>query len=69
LAVLKKSHASIVKENLNPFTECATFADAVKSQYSFQADWHFVDQPYLDKGGSLSDYSFVASAYDVVGAL
>jgi len=43
LAVLKKSHASIIKENSHPFTESAVFADSCKSQYPFQAGWHFVD--------------------------
>jgi len=36
LAVLKKSHSSITThESSHPFTECATFADDVKSTYSF----------------------------------
>jgi S1/P1 Nuclease len=33
---------------LNPFTECATFADEIKSDFKFQSGWHFIDQPYLD---------------------
>jgi hypothetical protein len=56
-------------ESSHPFTECATFADDVKSTYSFQSGWHFIDQPYLDQGGSLSDFTFKQPAYDVVGAL
>ena len=29
--------------------ECAPFADTIKGQgYSFQSDWHFVNQPYTD---------------------
>lgn len=59
LAVLKSSHSSLtVHESSHPFTECATWADDYKGTYSFQAGWHFIDQPYLDKGGSLSDFSF-----------
>jgi len=70
LAVLKKSHSSItVHENSHPFTECATWADDYKGTYSFQAGWHFIDQPYLDKGGDLSDYSFTPDAYHIVDAL
>ena len=43
LATLKKSHSTLVKEGSNPFTECAIFADTCKSQYPFQAGWHFID--------------------------
>lgn len=50
-------------------SECATFADDIKSTYSFQAGWHFIDQPYLDKGGSLSDFTFKYDTYDILGAL
>lgn len=69
LAVLQKSHASLIKEGTHPFTESAIFADTCKGQYPFQANWHFVDQPYLDKGGSLDDFTFVADTVDVVSAL
>lgn len=67
--ILQKSHSSLVKEDQNPFTESAIFADTVKGQYPFQAGWHFVDQPYLDEGGSLEDFTFVADTADVVSAL
>lgn len=51
-------------------TECAAFADEIKGKgYSFQANWHFVDQPYLDKGGSLSDFKFVEDTVEVLDAL
>ena len=51
-------------------TECATFADDIKGKgYSFQAGWHFIDQPYLSEGGSLSDFTFVEDVYDVLDAL
>jgi len=40
-----------------PFVECATFADEIKSKGgSWQSGWHFIDTPYLDQGGSASDY-------------
>jgi len=55
-------------ESSHPFTESATFADDVKSTYSFQSGWHFIDQPYLDKGGSLSDFTFKPDTYEIVGA-
>lgn len=69
LSVLKVSHSTLIKEGSHPFTESAIFADTCKGQYPFQASWHFVDQPYLDKGGSLDDFSFVADTADVVQAL
>jgi len=70
LYTLKESHPSLITREVNhPFTEAATFADDIKSTYSFQAGWHFIDQPYLDKGGSLSDYTFKYDTYDIVGAL
>ena len=59
LSTLTKSHLSLTKgENDHPFTECATFADDIKPTYTFQNGWHFIDQPYLDEGGSLSDFTF-----------
>jgi S1/P1 Nuclease len=49
LKSLTTTHASLTKgESSHPFTESATFADDVKSTYSFQSGWHFIDQPYLD---------------------
>jgi hypothetical protein len=70
LYTLKVSHPSLITREVNhPFTESATFADDIKSTYSFQAGWHFIDQPYLDKGGELSDYTFKYDTYDILGAL
>lgn len=46
----------MTREKDHPFVESATFADDIKSTYSFQASWHFLDTPYLDQGGSLADY-------------
>lgn len=51
-------------------TECATFADDIKGQgYAFQAGWHFIDTPYLDQGGDLSDFDFTLDTEDVVACL
>jgi hypothetical protein len=37
--------------------ESATFADEIKSKGgSWQSGWHFLDNPYLDQGGSIEDY-------------
>ncbi len=37
--------------------ECVTLADDMKyNGWSWQSDWHYVDTPYLDEGGSISDY-------------
>jgi hypothetical protein len=39
----------IVSERNYPFVECATFADEIKLKgMTWQSDWHFDDQPYLD---------------------
>ncbi len=44
-------------EGEHPFVECATFADEIKGRGMYwQAGWHFVDQPYLDDGGTVDDY-------------
>jgi hypothetical protein len=71
LYTLKVSQPTLVKREVNhPFSECATFADDIKSTYSFQADWHFIDQPYAIHGDSLDNYPlYEMSEYDIVGAL
>ena len=47
----------IVSEVKYPFVECATFADEIKlKNMTWQSNWHFIDTPYLDEGGSISDY-------------
>ena len=44
LAVLKETHPTLITREVDyPFVECATFADDIKSTYSFQADWHYVN--------------------------
>jgi hypothetical protein len=71
LYTLKKSRPDLITREVNhPFTECATFADDIKSIYSFQAGWHFIDQPLTIHGDSLDNYpNFVLDQYDIVGAL
>ena len=65
------SHSSLTTSEKNhPITECATFADDIKSKgYSFQSGWHFIDQPYLDKGGDLGDFTFVPDTYEILDAI
>ena len=72
ISYLEKSEPSLTKdEGEHAFTECATFADNIKGQgYSFQSDWHFIDQPYFADGGSFEDYpDFHMSETDVIDAL
>ena len=71
LSYLEASNPSITgSEDAHPFTECATFADEIKSKYSYQADWHFIDQPYFSDGGSEADFpDFKMSSTDVIDAL
>ena len=61
----------VYREADYPYIECSTFADDIKGEgYSFQSDWHFIDQPYLDEAGtSLDDFDFTQPSEDVVGAL
>lgn len=71
LAVLAKYYPDLVKEENNPFTECATFADDIKGKgYTFQSNWHYINKPYLDEEGTtLDDFTFTQPTEDVVGAL
>ena len=50
LAPLKADYPDLTKdESLNPFTECALFADNIKETgYGWQTNWHFVDIPYYN---------------------
>jgi len=44
-------------EGQYPFVESSTFADTIKFRGgSWQSDWHFVDTPFLDQGGDVSQY-------------
>lgn len=71
LAPLKADYPTLTKdESLHPFTECALFADNIKGEgYSFQSNWHFINIPYYNEGGSPSDYTFKQSSVDLVAAL
>ena len=71
LSTLESTDASLTKDEKNhPFVECATFADNFKySGGYYQKGWHFIDQPYLDEGGKISDYSFKPDVHNVTEAL
>jgi hypothetical protein len=58
LSVLKKSDPSWTHlEGDHPFVECVTFADDIKYKGgSYQSGWHFIDTPFLDEGGDISDF-------------
>lgn len=58
LRVYSRSHPDMTNlEGSYPFVECATFADEIKAKGgTWQSGWHFVDQPYLDQGGTIQDY-------------
>lgn len=71
LAVLKKSDPDwTVKEGKHPLVECATFADDIKYKGGgYQKGWHFIDQPYLDQGGKISDFNFTADVHNITEAI
>lgn len=70
LASLKESDPDIVVEGDHPFTECTTFADNIKYHGGmFQQAWHFKDQPYLDEGGTIDDYTFKFPNYHIIDAI
>jgi len=50
--------------------ECATFADDIKGKGGrWQSSWHFIDQPYLDQGGTIADYpEFVPDTHNITEA-
>lgn len=60
-----------VAEGDHPFVECATFGDLIKRiGGGWQSDWHFVDIPFLDEGGSLADFpDFKLAANNLTGAM
>ena len=50
--------------------ECATFADDIKFKGgSYQKGWHFIDTPYLDEGGKISDYNFTFDDHNITEAI
>ena len=71
LSILKKSDPSWTKsEQDHPMVECVTFADDIKSKGgSYQSGWHFIDTPFLDEGGDISDYDFTFDAHNVTEAI
>lgn len=53
-------------EDKHPFVECATFADEIKKKGGqWQSGWHFIDEPFLDEGGKISDYDFQFDTHNV----
>ena len=53
----------VPSEKDHPFTECARFADEIRSPNTtwgdWQFPWHFIDQPYLDEPGTkIDDFNF-----------
>lgn len=72
LRVYSSEQPHMIRSELNyPFVECSTFADQLKEMgQKWQSNWHFVDTPYLDQGGSLEDYpKFVYDPDSVVKAI
>ena len=72
LSVLKKSDPSYTDhEGKYPFVECSTFADKIKYKGgSYQSPWHFIDQAYLDQGGTIKDFpDFQPDVHNVTEAL
>lgn len=72
LSVLKKSDPSWTHlEGDHPFVECVTFADDIKYKGgSYQSGWHFIDTPFLDEGGDVSDFpDFKIDDHTVVEAI
>ena len=62
----------IVHERDHRFTECATFADDIKTTWgAWQTPWHYMDQPYLDEPGTtIEDFpEFVIPDVDVIHAM
>ena len=58
------------KEGKHPFVECVTYADDIKRKGgAYQQGWHFIDTPYLDQGGKISDFNFTADAHNVTEAI
>lgn len=60
-----------VSEGDHMFTECATFADVIKKYQGgqYQKGWHFIDEPYLDKGGDIKDFDFTFDTHNVTEVL
>ena len=53
--------SALKKEKDYSFVECAIFADSIKgrrSGFNFQANWHFMNTPYLDEDQNIDKYDF-----------
>jgi len=68
---MDKYDAKLTKdEGKHVFVECATFADSFKYNGGFyQKGWHFIDTPYLDEGGKISDYDFTYDTHNITEAV
>ena len=60
------------------FLKCVTFdgigehafADDIKGKgFYWQSEWHFIDQPYLDQGGKISDFDFKPDTHNATEAI
>ena len=71
LSTYEKYDSEITKdEGKHAFVECATFADDFKYHGGFyQKEWHFIDQPYMDEGGKITDYNFTADTHPITEAI
>lgn len=71
LAPLKASDPkNTYTEKDYPFVECSVYADNIKrTGGAFQSGWHFIDAPFLDEGGKITDYNFTADSHNVTEAL
>lgn len=71
LSILEQANPSWTKkEGKHSFVECTTFADDIKHNGgNYQQGWHFIDQPYLDEGGKVSDFNFTYDSHNVTEAL
>ena len=71
LKYLEDSHPDLTKkEGIHPFVECTNFADDYKYQGGdYQKEWHFIDIPFLDQGGDISDYDFIPPPHNATEAL
>ena len=63
--------SAVSKEGSHPFVECAPWADSFKYHGGFyQKGWHFIDQPFLDEGGTIKDYpQFQGDTHNATEAL
>jgi hypothetical protein len=59
-----------IREKYHAFVECSTWGDDVKySAAPYQANWHFLDFPFLDQGGSIEDFNYTPNKYNITAAM